>query len=108
MKASAVRLVEGPLYEAYYGEFVDSTDDFGYEEKGTYYSKFIEIELGGNTYTLNRSFNPTEDELAIKTFDRISASMNIDLEHWTQGSVWDQYREPQTYQEEKDAYYFNL
>lgn len=91
MKIKYVDIVEGPLYE-----------ELGEDGYYTYYDYFIVATAeDGQTYTLKRSFNRHEKDKRDRVFKRISDSLVIDIEHWYEGSVWDSYLIPQTYEEEK-------
>ena len=71
----------------------------------TNYDYYAQATTGdGRTYTHNRAFRWNERQKLRLLLDRVIAVGEIDLDHWWEGTVWDAYKEPQTYEEERAEY----
>jgi len=90
-------LMESPSYQI--------TMEDGYGSDWCYL--MVAKDFDGIEYTHYRTFERYQVEDANKIIASINARGIIDLEHWSEGTAWDYYKEPQTYQEEKDEAYFN-
>jgi hypothetical protein len=82
---------EGPLFEKVYEDHV-----------GDAYNYYVSTQcVDGRNYTLLRQFGPDEKDLAERTAKAIDAGGVIEVAYWELGTPWDQYKIPQTYEEEK-------
>jgi len=90
-------LMESPLYEVALEDGMGTAWCYLMVAKGT----------DGIEYTHYRTFEHYQADDANKIIASINARGIIDLEHWTEGTAWDYYKEPQTYQEEKEEALFH-
>jgi len=67
----------------------------------------ITVEVApGKVYTLKRTFDHVHEfDLLLDTCLRISSASFIHTENWNDGTPWDRYLIPQTWDEEKAAHY---
>jgi len=89
----SVELGETPLYE---GVDYDSLP-------ATYFDYVVIATLeDGRVFTHSRAFNGTnERRYAENLVNVVRKRGKIDLYHWWEGTTWDRYKIPQTYEEEK-------
>jgi hypothetical protein len=85
----------GPLYEKVYEDHV-----------GDAYDHFLSVQgVDGNDYTYRQSFNDDRQGWTVEAGETVARILNevgiIDLPYWELGTPWDQYKIPQTYEEEK-------
>jgi hypothetical protein len=98
MKINEAFIMAGPLYETMSEASV----------VGTWYDYFVVAEtVDGTLYTHNVNFKPFHEYDANRLVNRVAAKGEINLDHWTEGTVWDHYKIPLTYAEEKDEAVFN-
>jgi hypothetical protein len=61
--------------------------------------------VDGNDYTYRQSFNDDRQGWTVEAGETVARILNevgiIDLPYWELGTPWDQYKIPQTYEEEK-------
>lgn len=69
----------------------------------------VAVDIFGVEWQLNKVFEggyhwlPKEE--ATEFVEKVAKRGIINPEYWSEGTAWDQYKEPQTYQEEKNDYY---
>jgi len=87
-----VEVIEGPSYEYVMEDGIGST-----------WNLLIKARLGdGRTFTHLKEFDMLhEKEDAAYFANKITSAGFIDLKYWYEGSPWDKYSTPQTYEEEK-------
>lgn len=112
MKFDQVYFVAGPFYmvdgsERAFIAFCSEADphycgDEFAEGPMAKYDYFVEAVVGGKAYTLNHVVRWWEGSAKVEELvARIEAKGQINLEHWSEGTCWDAYKTPLTWEEEK-------
>lgn len=84
-------VIEGPSFE--------DRDTEGHPVSN--YSIFVVVETTKGYYTHRHSFRAWESTDAEDLAARVSARRHIDGDYWEEGTPWDAYRTPLSYEEEK-------
>ena len=111
VRLESATFVGGPSYmfsgDAEYNAMCEASDPYYSGEEFlegpmAVYDYFIQTYVAGKTYTLNHVFRWWEgEEAAEEMVAKIYAKGYIDLAHWSEGTCWDAYKTPQTWEEEK-------
>lgn len=97
-RISCVELMETPLYRMGKDEENHDIINFRYA---------IVAWVDGVAYTHLVEFSRVDIDRAMRLEDRIEERGYINLDHWVEGTPWDRYRTPQTYEEEREEALFN-
>ena len=95
MEIQAVTFIETPLYFIGYDECGIEQSSFGLRVVAT-------SKRTGANYTLSYPFEAYERDRIVKLVSRIRKAGRINLEYWDEGTPWDYYMVPQTYEEERE------
>lgn len=92
--------------------YVQETPSYEYQTEdgtGITWDLFVEaVDSNGDKWAHNHQFDMLhEAEAAQVLATKIRKSGNINPEHWCKGDCWEQYRTPQTWEQEKAAHLEN-
>jgi len=97
MKVTNVNYGKSPLFEV-------MTED----GPGDGYNLFVVAQgPNGSVFTHEMRFEYYETERAEAFAKRVEAKGEVDLAYWSEGTPWDCYATPQTYEEERAEALFN-
>lgn len=92
-KIESVDFIQSPLY---WGKDYDGFDVDLYDLN-------VVVTLpSGKKYTHQRRFNANESMIVEEFVDVVRFKGYVDLTHWWEGTTWDRYNTPQSYEEEKE------
>lgn len=97
-RVGEVLIMETPLYRM-------GKDEEGHDIINFRYAIVAMVE--GIPYTHGVEFSRDDLDRAERLVERVRDRGYIDLDHWVQGTPWDYYRIPQTYEEEREEALFN-